>query len=70
MKDYNYTVVTVRENINTVVTRMTGFDVLVDAVEYVDDRVNAYQRSKMLPDWSVELVDNRTHDTLFFLTSR
>lgn len=70
MRDYNYTVVTVRENHRTVTTRMTGFDTLVDAVEYVDDRVNAYQCSNVFTDWSVELVDNSAHDTLFLLTSR
>ena len=70
MRDYNYTVVTVRENHKTVSTRMTGFDTLRDAVEYADTVVNDYQRSVVFTDWSVELVDNSTHDTLFLLTSR
>ena len=70
MVKYNYTVTTVTEDLRTVVTRENGFDTLVDAVEYLDVKCTFYTRSTFYSAWSIELVDNKTYDTLFLLESR
>lgn len=70
MVKYNYTVTIVAEDPRQVITRERGFDTLVDAVEYLDVKCTFYTRSAPYIAWSIELVDNKTCDTLFLLESR